>query len=463
MSYLIILIFSSFFGDRVFAAGPGANPVPDPQATPLTLEGSIEMAVHGATPVMKAENDVKASAAQLLQGYAQFLPNLQARGTYDYQRGINYYTFGAPSSVNTRNYSAGYTVSSTINLFNGLSDLSAFEAALRRRHASDFTLARAAQQVGLDVAQSFLQVVLDRKIVDIAQENLTTSREREELLKQQTQVGVRMLADLFRQQAETSADESFLITSRNKEHSDELVLLEKLRLDAARSYRIVEPPLETDGRGTEAWEGESEDALIAEALGQRPDLKASETLADAAHWDVRTNQGSYYPRLDLGFALNSGGSYLDTQLVNGVNVVPPAQEGIWNQLGNQLNYTAGLTLSWAIFDRGVTHANVARAQAAADNATIDEEDRRNQVVSEVKQALADWQAARQQLDASRKGLEAAAKAFEVMQGRYEVGSASFIDLTTAQAALVQAQANRAQALIGYALQRRAMDVVLGRS
>ena len=36
-----------------------------------------------------------------------------------------------------------------------------------------------------------------------------------------------------------------------------------------------------------------------------------------------------------------------------------------------------------------------------------------------------------------------------MEGRYEVGSASYIDLITVQADLVQAESNRATALIDY--------------
>ena len=46
-------------------------------------------------------------------------------------------------------------------------------------------------------------------------------------------------------------------------------------------------------------------------------------------------------------------------------------------------------------------------------------------------------------------------------GRYEVGSLSYVDLALAQTALVQAEANRAQALIGFELAKRAVDYAQG--
>jgi outer membrane protein len=121
----------------------------------------------------------------------------------------------------------------------------------------------------------------------------------------------------------------------------------------------------------------------------------------------------------------------------------------------------GIVLTWSIFDRWNTSLNVERSKAVAYKADLDSEDYRRQVIGEVRQALSDLKAASKQLETSRRGLVAAQKAFEVSEGRYEVGSISYVDLATAQTALVQAEANRAQALISYELQKRALDYALG--
>ena len=99
----------------------------------------------------------------------------------------------------------------------------------------------------------------------------------------------------------------------------------------------------------------------------------------------------------------------------------------------------------------------------AKNSSLDTEDVHNLVVGEVRQAYGDYRTVLQQLESSQKGLVAAQKAYETVQGRYEVGSANFVDLTTAQAALVQAEAAHSQAEISFVLQGRILETVMGTS
>jgi outer membrane protein len=193
----------------------------------------------------------------------------------------------------------------------------------------------------------------------------------------------------------------------------------------------------------------SRNELLKTGLANRADLKAFDNLASATHWDVKSNFAGYLPKLDLLGTMQSSSHYLYDQNVNGQNVTPSVQSNMGYQLGTQIQYTISLNLTWNVFDRFLTHENVTRARAVADNASIDAQDRLNQVEGDVRQAFGSYQTAIGQLRSSKKGLDAAQKAYEVMEGRYEVGSASYIDLITVQADLVQAESNRATALIDY--------------
>jgi len=426
----------------------------------LSLEKSIKFAVEAASSVIKATGESDITAQQLMQGYLQFLPNLAATGVYNKVRGNSLLYQATPTYVDTNNHGATYAISTTLNIFNGLADTAGLKAALNRRDAADLTLKRAKQQIALDVAQSFLQVILDQQLVRIAKKNLVASQDREKLLTEQTRVGVRNLADLFRQQAQTSADEAFMATTENKQRTDELQLLQKLRLDTSVNYRLVEPKLDEEAKGDRY---DNEDQLVKIALQNRVDLTASKEKAKAASWDVTSARASYFPRLDLGASMAGMGRILDEQYVAGADVVTPFgdQRTIEDQLQHEIVYTVGITLTWNIFDRWSTRVNTERARVAATNARVDSEDYQRQVIAETRQAWGDYRTVLQQLESSKKGLQAAQKAYEVVQGRYQVGSASFVDLTTAQAALVQAEASRAQAVIAFALQTRTMETTLG--
>jgi outer membrane protein len=425
----------------------------------LTLEDSIQTAIQQSTLTLKSGNDVKFSGEQLLQGYTQFLPNLVLGGSYTYENGRAYLTQATPVTVQTRNYGPTYTVSTTLNLFNGLADINAYQSALNKKHAADFSLDRAKQVIALDIAQTYLQVVLDQDITEIARKNLASSQARERLLQAQTSVGARNLSDYFRQVAQTASDHLYLINSENKLHTDRLVLIQKLRLEETKNYVLAVPKLRTPQ--TAGAINLEEKSMIETALEHREDLKSSQSTVTASYHDVNVAAAPYFPRLDFEFSLTDGARHYDQLIVNGQNSLPASQPSISNQLGNQIYGVLALNLTWEIFSRGVTRESVALARKNADNFEIDAVDRQKQVVAEVRQALGDYRTALQQLDSTQTGLVAAQKAFEVVQGRYEVGASSFIDLITAQATLVQAESARAQASIGYELQIRSMETALG--
>ena len=465
-------IFIFILISNVASAKIAAQAVPPPEqekiphlsldqegATELSLEKSVEHALHEATSVLKAKNNYDQTGMQLLQGYAQFLPNLVGNAGYSYSNGNNYYTQSTPTFVTSENNGANYSLSSTLNIFNGLGDISNLKSAVRKDQASSLTLKRAKQQIALDVTQSYLQVVLDKQIVAIGVENLNRSRARERLLEEQTRIGVKNLADLYRQQAQTSNDESFLLSSENKLRADQVFLLQRIRYDVAKNYRFIDPPISEKEEGLSRFSNEQR--LIELALSNRVDLRASELNSDAAHYDVGVQRANYLPQLNFGALLSSSGRTLTNQVVNGVNVEPPNQNSQWNQLQNQTNYTFGLTLTWTFFDRLITPLNVEKARVIADNLDLDAQDQKLAVQGEIRRAFGDYQTALAQLHSSKRGLTAAEKAYEVVVGRYNVGSANFVDLTTAQSSLVQAQSARAQALIGYILEGKSMEFALG--
>ncbi len=425
----------------------------------LTLPGCVAKALSDAVPVLEAAHADRAAAARLLQGYAQFLPNLETQGDYSQIRGPQNLTFAQPIIVDSRNRGYSYQVSSTLNLFNGLADYGAFKTALGGRRAAALTLERARQQIALDIAQAYLQVKLDDEIVRFGEGNLKASEERESLLDQQTQVGERGLPDLYRQQAQTSADRSFLIDARNKRHDDLLALLRRARYDMGRDYALAD--VAVDSAAAQVPSGD-ESGLVTGALDARPDLRAAFERVEAAGGALTSARSGYFPRLDLGWSMASTSRLYDTDYVNGVNFVPAFQSSLGSQLDQYVNYTVGVTAKWGIFDRLTTFSASKQAAAALADARVEYEDARLAVEQDVKQALGDFHAAEQKLEAARQGVKAAGESYDATAERYQVAASSLLDLLTAQSALLQSQAALAQARIGLYLQARQMEFALGR-
>ena len=444
----------------VWIALTGARGAAADERIDLTLESAVGLAVRNSTGVLKSENAVELSGAEVLQSYAQFLPTLDVGASYGYSSGTQLSVINIVSEITSKNKSATYQLGTTLNLFNGVGDYSAWKSALNRRDSAQFSLYWAKQQIAIDVTQSYLQVVLDQKVVDIGVQNLRTSRARESLFEVRTKVGVTSSADLARQQAQTSADESYLTSARAKLNDDQQLLLEKLRLDVSKTYGFTDPDLKPVPSEDAT---KSPEELTKIALERRPDLKSARAIYTSAEWGISVARADYYPRLNLGFNIFAGATYLFSHNVNGISAMPTTQTPLFSQLGNQVTYATTLTLSWNLFDRLITKTNVSRASLAASNYEIDLENTRILVTREIRQVYGDYRSAVEQRSSSERGLIAANKAYDLIQGRYKVGASSFIDVLAAQAALIQAQVARAQALIGFRLQVQLLEFYLGKT
>lgn len=426
----------------------------------LTLEKSVQIGVESASSVQKGKIEIAISGSQLLQNYGQFLPNLAISGGYNWNLGKTYSTSVSPARVETINSGLNFQILSSLNIFNGFADISNFRALIDRKSASELSLKRAKQLITLDISQTFIQCVLDRKLVKIANENFKVSKAREELLRQQSQLGSKKRADLLRQEAQTSQDEALFLSTMNRARANIFNLIKKLRLDSGKPFHVAELRIDETWRlGFEVPESEA----IKLALKSRPDVIASEKNYAAALSDIKASRSGLFPRLDFVFSTGGSARFIDYHVINGSNSLPTSQRSIGDQLGDQWIYSLGLTMTWNIFDRFLTKTSEEKANLTSKKIQIENEDLRNSVVADVRQAYGEYRLLARQVDSAKKGLSAARQAYDVIKAQFDLGSSNFIDLASAQAGLLQAESSFAQAVLGLELQVRVIKSLLGNS
>ncbi len=154
----------------------------------------------------------------------------------------------------------------------------------------------ARQQVALDITQSFLQIMLDKKLVLFQEENLGFSNKREDQITALTQVGRLTMVDLYQQQAQTSQDQAALSNAQNKLRSDRILLINKLRLNAKDSldiYGFDEMALDDQ---PQADKYDNEQLLVNQGLNNRVDLQSYKLNIEAAAWDIKKYESGYLPQ-----------------------------------------------------------------------------------------------------------------------------------------------------------------------
>ncbi len=424
----------------------------------LSLDDCIKIGLTQSTQILRNEDSVKITGAALMGAYGQFLPDLNFAGAYGYLGGKNLLITTEPILVDSRETQMNYEVSSTVNIFNGFSNQAALKTATLSQSAAQNSLERAKQQITFDVTQSFLQVMLDRRVVGYAKQNLDASTKREAQLQELTNVGRKSVADLYQQQAETSNDRLFFIQSDDKLKNDIILLLRKIKISQTDKYKIADLPIDTIPLGPGYQNVQN---LIDKAMQQRPDVKASELSIQIAGWQVEGYKSGYYPKLSLIGGLISNGGYFNQLYVNGMDELGP-QEPYGQALFGQMYGEVALNLSWHIFDRLYNKTNVDIATINQRNDEIQNEDLTVQISSDIKQAYNDYVAALQQIETADRGLAAASQAFDVVNGEYNVGRADFVTLSNSQVVLLQARVSKAQSDVNLALQKKIIDFYIGK-
>jgi outer membrane protein TolC len=181
--------------------------------------------------------------------------------------------------------------------------------------------------------------------------------------------------------------------------------------------------------------------LMAEAVRQRPDLKAAEAQRDSAEANITVARAAGRPSIAIG-ALHD---YITTT-------------GVPNENYDQV----GITFTWPLFTGFNVSYGVRQAQATlqAQEANVDQV--RLNVTLDVWNGYYSLDSANQQLTATAALTKTAEDNEEVALGRYKAGVGSIVDVLTAQTAAALARQTRINAELGWKVARAQLALALGR-
>ncbi|MBI3568059.1 MAG: TolC family protein [Gemmatimonadetes bacterium] len=444
----------------VLAAGAARAQAPvKPDTARLTLQASLARAEREATPVLLSQDSLKVSGARVLESYGRFLPAAAAGGGALLAQGTTLLSSTALEASDARWRSASLQLSTALNLFNGFRDQAALHAATLGRDAATFSLTRARQIVVFDALQSFLQVVLDRRLAEVSRANLRLSTTRQSQFEEQVRIGTRAPPDLYRQRAQSATDEAAVIDADTRVEADLLALVRRLRLEPAQTLTVEEPALDTTLVPEDSL---ALDALLARARRDRGDLAAAIARTAAADEGVKEARSLFLPRVVVGADFIAAGRVYDWERQHGVSTLGTVdQRPLDSQLGRQGLGVYSIGVSVPLFDRYESQAQIEQAKAVAHQSALAAEDLRIRIESDVRQARDEYVAAIARSRAAAANVEAAEEAYTAVSGRFDVGLATFVDVIGAQSALTYARAQREQSTVNLALSKSVLRFVTG--
>ncbi len=169
------------------------------------------------------------------------------------------------------------------------------------------------------------------------------------------------------------------------------------------------------------------DLLMEEAMKNNVGILLTKGNVRTAEYDININRSNMIPRLD------AIAQYVWNQRNNDAT----------NIFANQSNYgpQAGLSLSWNIFDGGLTKTRVQNAKITRDNELITLEQNEQILERNVNNAWGFYQNALFVLEAERKNLETNQNNFDRSAEQYQLGQINSITFRAAQLNFLNANLN----------------------
>jgi outer membrane protein len=409
----------------------------------LTLERALEIGRAQQPQLRQARAQSQAAEARADEAKAPLLPQVQ--GTAQYQRTTANVIprpgfagqFGSrpPESWDTLNYwTFQATASQLIYDFGQTSGRwrSAQASALAQRD----TEAATTIQTALGVRLAFFSARAARDLVGVSRENLLNQDAHLRQTEGFVAAGTRPAIDLALARTALANARLQLINAQNGYLTAKVQLNQAMGVVAAADYEVADDTL-----GPVEGEEQELDPLAAEALGHRPDVAALNQQARSAELLIGSVKGGYAPSVGVSTGFLDAGLALDST--------------VWN-------WNASVTLTWNLFQGGLTRAQEREARATFDAARAQADALRLQVQVDVEQARLAVRAARVGLDAAEEALENAREQLRLAERRYQTGVGSAIELGDSQVAFTTAAAQRVGAQYNLSSARAQLLRALGR-
>jgi outer membrane protein TolC len=291
-----------------------------------------------------------------------------------------------------------------------------------------------AQQVVLAVRQAYYGLEQAQGSVDAAQRTVDAGRENVRVTDARVRVGTSPQFDLLQAQVQLAQSEQALTRSKTVLAQAHQSLAQVLFVPLGRTFTPADP------MGLPTPPGDV-DALIKQALEIRPEIAQVRASEDAAQSAIDLAAAGLKPNISI-----QAGPQIQTSDPTNRDVV---------------NFTGSIVLTLAILDGGLTQAKVDEARTRLTSAKVTEDQTRQQVELDVRNAFLTLNDAAEQLRSALAAQTAAREALRIANVRFQAGVGLELEVVTAVQNLATADQGVVAAQFQYNLALAQLDRAVG--
>lgn len=467
-----------------FALGLFALPLGAAAQETWSLERCVRYAQENNITVKQAQATAKLSHLSSQQAKTARLPNVSAGFNTGEQFGR---TIDRTTNlfVNTGIGFSSMSLDANVSLFNGGRIHHSVKQAGYDLQAAEADARQTANTLGLQVAQAYLNILLNEEQLENARRRVRQSEAQLAATMKLIEAGSTPMAEKFNLQAQIATDEQSVVLAQNSVDLAYLTLKQALQLEPDYDLRIERPSvvLPTDA----APEGLALTALYNMASNNQPSVIAAGLRIKSAQEGIAISKSAYYPSLQVFAQLRSNYSSA-FKVQETVSIFQPSTEVLINgeprtiqvvgqtinipvssrtleyfkQIDQNFGQTIGLGISIPIYNNGRTRLDVERARLNVLTSQMQYTQAQQTLKNDIQTAIANARAAKLQLAAAEKTFTARQTAYQNMEKRLSLGAVNSLELVTAKTNMDNSENDLVRAKYDYLFRLKIIDFYEGK-
>lgn len=415
-----------------------------------SLRRCIDYAIEHNIDIRQAANTAEQSAIEVNTAKWARLPNLNGSANQSWnwgrtQTAVPDETTGDYSTVyvNTASNGTNMQLSTSIPLFTGLELPHQYSLAKLNLKAATADLQKAKDDISINIASAYLQVLFNQELHDVALGQVELSLQQCQRIEGLAGVGKASSAEVADARARVAQDRMTAVQTENDYRLSLLTLSQLIELDSPEGFMLESPSTAiTPSPVTPP------DDIYQTALTSKASIQAAQYRLEGSKHSVRIAQSGFYPQLNLNGSL--GTSYYST-----------INRTFRQQMGDNFSKYLGLSLSVPLFNRLATRNRVRTARLQQENYALQLENAKKTLYKEIQQAWYNATAAESKYASSHAATLASEESFRLMTQKYENGKANAVEFNEAKQNLMKSQSDELQAKYEYLFRTKILDFYKG--
>lgn len=441
-AFLIILAFSAVAS---FA-----------QEKKWTLEECVKYAMEKNISIRQSELDLKVSEIDKKDAFSNFLPDVNATASHSWSIGLTQSISGILEQQTTQFTNAG--INTGVDLYKGLQNQKQFRRQQMAIVASKYKLVKMQEDVSINVANAFLQILFNKENLKVQQEQLKVDMNQAERTAELVEGGSVPRGDLLDIEATVAADRQRVIQSENQLLISKLSLAQLLQLEEFWTFDIADDDYDL-AESAVMLKTPREIYDVAKQL--RTEIKIAQANLEVAEQDVKIARSAYQPTLRGFYSLDTRVTYADYSTFEGGQLVTITPPPFWTQFWDNKGHNFGFQLSIPVFNGFSVRNNVERSKIALDRTKLAYEQQELDLERNVYTAFTDAQGALKAYEAAVSAAQAREQSLDYAKERYEVGLINIFDLNQAQTLAVNSQSEVLRTKYDYIFKVKILEFYFG--